>query len=1174
MNFQRFSISKYGKYDSLDLPFADKPGLTVAYGPNEAGKSTCLAAIADFLFGIPHTSSHGQVFGKDAIRLSATLRLSTGDALSLCRRNGRTKTLTNGEGRVVDEAVLLSVLGAMTRDRFSALFGLDHKSLRTGGEQLLAADGDIGRLIIEAGGGLRTLVSNVETLRNEADSLFSTRRSGERAFYKVLDTFAAADKDFKAGLLTHDRYEVARSAHHAATSNLIEHRAEQRTLRERHLESQRLIRIVPLLMELDQITGEMAGYSNIQSLRDDFAASARQAWQRKLDAQQSRTRAEESKAAVQAEVSALVISHAILAAEPAIRDIEKNALHLRKQREEKPHRQHELDEQQSKLMTLRQSIGAEPNADLSSMLPPKAVLKRVQLLATEAIKDKSTLASLASQIEEDAASISDLTQLQSELINVGFDKPIGLSTSDFASAVQLSRKLDAARHQVKQQRDALGERILQIGFSTVDELQAFSCPDASVIQRQIDLEASLSEELAKQLNGIATYTASMNTAIAGIERLRKGGEVPTEETILAARSARSASWDVIRDVYVSSDERALVTVPQEQRNVIAHEFEAHVSTADQLSDRRSVEANRIASLEVSERELAASKSSLSAASVAKTELCGELSAIRESFANTWANALSFEPNLGKLKLLSDTRAKILADAEEATAAEFVAEGLQADYDAALDSVTSAEASLGIIVAPGTAISTRIQQASRKIKQHDDSYGDYRSRQELIRSTNQRLVKRQNENSALKARHAEQVAEWTNALAMLKLNEDSSPARVNEVATQWAAADGVIDSINLTQRRLKRMDEDELALKNQLAALGPTLELELPDDCVAAAEMLKTKLDGALKTSATKDSLLPQMARLETARKHAQAEFEAAGVAVTGLCEEASFIEAELLVVAERQEARASLLTRNTQLLQTIAVAGDGIAIDTLRGSQEGRSVDTIRVDLQETESEIGRLSELVEADIRAEQENQQVLSRFESDDCIITHSAERERAIAEMEDIVERYVELALATDLLDGAIDQIRNEQQDPLILRAGRLFSMASEGAFQGIETDVDQKGNPIVVGKRAAGSTVSVANMSDGTRDQLFLAFRIASIEHYCAVAEPLPFIADDLLVHFDDERSMATLKLLAELGRTTQVLLFTHHRSVRDGVSRISRDSAAIIDLISPAEEQRVAASGGA
>jgi uncharacterized protein YhaN len=90
-----------------------------------------------------------------------------------------------------------------------------------------------------------------------------------------------------------------------------------------------------------------------------------------------------------------------------------------------------------------------------------------------------------------------------------------------------------------------------------------------------------------------------------------------------------------------------------------------------------------------------------------------------------------------------------------------------------------------------------------------------------------------------------------------------------------------------------------------------------------------------------------------------------------------------------------------------------------------------------------------------------------------------------------------------------------------------------------------------------------MSDGTRDQLFLAFRLASVEHYCRNADPLPFIADDLLVHFDDDRTAETLDLLAEFGRITQVLLFTHHRSVRDAAAALAtQGSARIVDLPSP------------
>ena len=39
-------------------------------------------------------------------------------------------------------------------------------------------------------------------------------------------------------------------------------------------------------------------------------------------------------------------------------------------------------------------------------------------------------------------------------------------------------------------------------------------------------------------------------------------------------------------------------------------------------------------------------------------------------------------------------------------------------------------------------------------------------------------------------------------------------------------------------------------------------------------------------------------------------------------------------------------------------------------------------------------------------------------------------------------------------------------------------------------------------------------------------------------------DDILVHFDDDRSLAALEVLADFSRTTQVLLLTHHGRIRE------------------------------
>ncbi len=50
-----------------------------------------------------------------------------------------------------------------------------------------------------------------------------------------------------------------------------------------------------------------------------------------------------------------------------------------------------------------------------------------------------------------------------------------------------------------------------------------------------------------------------------------------------------------------------------------------------------------------------------------------------------------------------------------------------------------------------------------------------------------------------------------------------------------------------------------------------------------------------------------------------------------------------------------------------------------------------------------------------------------------------------------------------------------------------------------------------------------------DQLYLALRVAAIEDYLDHAEPMPFIADDLFINFDDKRAAAGFRVLSELEK---------------------------------------------
>jgi len=66
-----------------------------------------------------------------------------------------------------------------------------------------------------------------------------------------------------------------------------------------------------------------------------------------------------------------------------------------------------------------------------------------------------------------------------------------------------------------------------------------------------------------------------------------------------------------------------------------------------------------------------------------------------------------------------------------------------------------------------------------------------------------------------------------------------------------------------------------------------------------------------------------------------------------------------------------------------------------------------------------------------------------------------------------------------------------------------------------------------------------MSDGTRDQLYLALRLAALEMHLEQALPLPFIADDLFINYDDARSKAGFEALKALSEQTQVIFLSHH-----------------------------------
>ena len=237
--------------------------------------------------------------------------------------------------------------------------------------------------------------------------------------------------------------------------------------------------------------------------------------------------------------------------------------------------------------------------------------------------------------------------------------------------------------------------------------------------------------------------------------------------------------------------------------------------------------------------------------------------------------------------------------------------------------------------------------------------------------------------------------------------------------------------------------------------------------------------------------------------------------------------------------------------QEILDSGEGSTIVELETQAEGVDPDSLPGCIAELNNAIEdelepRRIELAEAKGRAEKE----LELMDGSDHVAELADQAQAVLAGIRSDAERYIQVKLAGKILRDQIERYRQENQGPLVKRASEHFAALTLGSFDGLMTDFNDRDEPILAGIRPGGERVTVEGMSSGTRDQLYLALRLASLEKYMESSEPMPFIVDDILVDFDDARSQAALNSLAELAEKTQVILFTHHSRVVEQSGQVS------------------------
>lgn len=145
---------------------------------------------------------------------------------------------------------------------------------------------------------------------------------------------------------------------------------------------------------------------------------------------------------------------------------------------------------------------------------------------------------------------------------------------------------------------------------------------------------------------------------------------------------------------------------------------------------------------------------------------------------------------------------------------------------------------------------------------------------------------------------------------------------------------------------------------------------------------------------------------------------------------------------------------------------------------------------------------------------------------------------AKLEESYRQLAVLLLAERTLEVSIAEWERKSQPEVYQQASRLFSQMTRGAWQKVRMNAEGEIEVLDSVKSACSPQV----LSLGTRQQLYLALRVALLITAENVGRSLPILCDDILVNFDDERRREAVKVIIELSRYRQVILFTCHPSV--------------------------------
>lgn len=1140
MRIHDLHLIAFGPFTDRHLDFnREGGGLQLIYGPNEAGKSSALRAIDALLFGIPVRTTDNFLHSYGELRIGARLVNEAGRELHFVRRKRQRKSLVQFDDHdaTIPENALDDFLKGVQRETFLRLHGINHDELRSGGERMRGMNGLLGESLFAASLGGSGLADVLEKLDEQARDLHGKRsgriRSAIKDYQAARGEKLRAEVTGKTWKTLKDEYETVLARKSAVVQRQTELEAQQRRL-------ERLRDALPKISEWKRLKELFDGQSPF-ILPSSYSTEERSRCDTMLvETKRQLERVREKQRSQSSQLAALTDAPTLLAFADEIHAMLQHVGHQRELTEQLRQAEHDRE------------LGADQVSRLLKEMDADVDLNETASLAVRR-EHRAAIQDLAAKEEQRRSAVDDLRQKSTDVSceldaterHLSGDDPSDRLTT-LTAAMQEAIRHETLDHDLGQAQRKLTElqeqldhglRELPWWSSNLQTLGDVTPPPREVsvafedrfqqlTRRRETLDATLSDKQGE--------LASTRQALRA---LLEAGRVYSEEDLRRARQERSETWKRLRREWRGEKQASRDDEPLDER------LDQQIEFSDEVADRLRREADRVArhaQHRAAEQRLESEISRLE-------ERTRQIETEQQELQNEWTRLwdpvgltevrspremlpwLERRHQLVELSLEFNQQ-RDAVDRLEALRARCTEQLRRALGDARVQLPDPNSFAALKVVTQDTLTSVRQQLARR----------EQLTKEQFRLTLEQEKLREQLEQAQQQL--ADWQARWARAMQWISMPTETSSAQAIERLRCAEELQAAHLNWERAGQRVQHAQEEMNQFGEEVRDLA---RRALPE----FATLPVMEITGALKDGLEKSQREDQAANDLLQRQREQQE------EIDQLEDQARDLELQLEqymdaagVESSSELAKVETLsrqaTRMRDLEQELVELSGNIDLDAFVTQAEGLDAAELEAQISQLAREIDDEDAQRDAIVEQLTEVKSAMDEVDGSDEAALADQLAMSHLAQIHADTRHYLRLRIAAAILKRQIERYREENQDPLLAKASSYFAQMTLDEFDGLKPNYDENGIPIIVGVRKSGDELTMSAMSDGTLDPLYLALRLAYLQRRFEQHEPMPFVVDDILIHLDDERALATLRVLAELSSQTQVLFFTHHARLKE------------------------------